>query len=347
MFDKIQGEYSPAGCGFWQANRIPRSDLHPPVRFLRWFAGDSEDNYYQRGNHEFTVGSVGYEFNTLGYRGPEFVREPGEAVAVFVGDSNTFGIGMPWEQLWTSIVTKHLEQRWGVPVRQCNLAWPGTGSDYAAMMIHQTIDVIKPDVVFILWSYTARLTWFPDPGHQVHFRAVAAEEHPPWASFAPTDQEHAAYLRLATQSQGFFNYIRNFHLVNSRLQQLGTAYYWGNQENLSIEILRHYLPLDGYVGRWTRMKSDFARDRLHAGEKSHARFAASVTEALDRGSVHRVEPAFGSEPLAVSPPHRIRPESIARFGNIPLLGRPIQSALTELKLRHRVRTMKRKDPFIY
>jgi len=347
VFDKDQSEYSPAACEFWQANRIPRSPLRPPVRFLRWFGCDSEDNYYQRGNHEFTVDSVGYEFNSLGYRGPEFVREPGEAVAVFVGDSNTFGLGTPWEQLWTSIVTRHLEQRWGVEVRQCNLAWPATGSDYAAMMIHQTIDIIKPDVVFILWSYTARLTWFPDPRRQVHFRAVAAEEHPPWASFAPTDKEHAAFLRLATDSQGFFNYIRNFHLVNSRLLQLGVPYYWGNQEILSTEILRHYLPLDGYVGCWTRVNSDFARDRQHAGLKSHARFAACVTEALDRDSVGQVEAAPGSKSVAVSSLHRVGPEPMARSGIIPFLARPIQTALTELKFRRRVRAMKRKDPFIY
>lgn len=347
VFDRDQGDYGPDACEFWQANRIPRSPLRPPVHFLRWFACDSEDNYHQRGNHEFTVDSVGYEFNSLGYRGPDFVREPGEAVAVFVGDSNTFGIGTPWEQLWTSIVTKHLEQRWGVPVRQCNLAWPGTGSDYAAMMIHQTMDVLKPDVVFILWSYSARLMWFPDPRRQVHFCAVTAEEHAPWASLMPTDKEHAAYLRLSTQSQGLFNYVRNFHLVNSRLMQIGVPYYWGNQENLATQTLRHYVPLDGYVGRWMRVSSDFARDRMHAGLKSHARFAANVTEALERDSLGRVGATPASKSLAVSSSHSRGPGPIVEPGNVPFLARAIQTAVTELKFRHRVRAMKRKDPFIY
>jgi hypothetical protein len=347
VFEKDQSEYSPAACEFWQANRIPRSDLRSPARFLRWFGTDSEANYYECGDHEFTVDSIGYEFNTLGYRGPEFVREPGEAVALFVGDSNTFGVGMPWEQVWTSIVTRHLEQRWGVPVRQCNLAWPGTGTDYAAMMIHQSIDVIKPDAVFVLWPATARLTWFPDPRRQVLFRAVAAEEHHPDESPAPKDKEHAAYLRLATPSHGFFNYIRNFHLVNSRLLQMEIPYYWGNVENLSTEILHHYVPLDGYVGRWTRVNADFARDHQHAGVKSHAGFAASVTEALERDSVRRVAAAPGSESLAVSSSQPIGPGRRTRSGNIPFLARPIQNALTELKFRHRVRAMKRKDPFIY
>jgi hypothetical protein len=346
VFEKAQSEYSPAACEFWQANRIPRSDLRPPASFLRWFGTDSEADYYQRRNHEFTVESVGYEFNTLGYRGPDFVREPGEAAVVFVGDSNTFGIGMPWERVWTSIVTRHLEELWGVPVRQCNLAWPGTGTDYAAMMIHQSVDTIKPDAVFILWPATARLTWFPDPRRQVHFRAVAAEEHHPDESPAPKDREHAAYLRLATPAQSFFNYIRNFHLVNSRLQQIGIPYYWGNIEDLSAEILGHYVPFDGYVGPWARVDCDFARDHQHAGLKSHARFAESVIEALDRNSFRRAVATPGSESLAVSSPHPTGPEQRARSGML-FLGRPIQNALTELKFRRRVRAMKRKDPFIY
>jgi hypothetical protein len=95
VFQGDEGKFAPSACEFWQANRIPRSPLYPHAQFLRWFGTDSQENYRSRGNKAFSVESVGYEFNSLGYRAPEFNRKPGEAVVIFLGDSHTFGMGMP------------------------------------------------------------------------------------------------------------------------------------------------------------------------------------------------------------------------------------------------------------
>jgi hypothetical protein len=123
MAGVVQGdesEFAPSVCEFWQANRIPHSPLYPRTQFLRWLLTDSEENYRKQGNKAFSVESVGYEFNSLGYREPEFNREPGEAVVMFLGDSHTFGLGMPWESLWTSLVRDRL-LRLGIPYYWGNL----------------------------------------------------------------------------------------------------------------------------------------------------------------------------------------------------------------------------------
>ena len=117
----------------------------------------------------FSVESVGYEFNSLGYRGAELEFRPGEKAVMFLGYSNTLGLGMPWEQLWTSLVTNQLQECWGVPVHQHNLGWAATGADYVAMMVHQAVEVLRPAAVFVLWSFVGRTMWFPDPRHQAHF----------------------------------------------------------------------------------------------------------------------------------------------------------------------------------
>jgi hypothetical protein len=325
-----ENKFAPAACELWQAHRIPCSPLYPRTRFLRWLPTDTEENYRQRGNKAFSVDSVGYEFNSLGYRGPEFDRQPGEAAVMFLGDSNTLGIGTPWEGLWTSLVTQHLEERWGMPVRQCNLAWGATGSDYTAMMVHQSIDVLRPNAVFILWSFVSRMTWFADTRRQVHFV-------PGWPPSADA-QEHAAYLRLATEAQGFFNYVRNFHLVHSRISQLGIPYYWGNLEQFSREMLAPYLPLDGYVGCWEAV--DAARDGWHGGLASHALFARRVISAMDQGTVSRAGEKAGSTASEVRASYPIEHR---RLSGTRLLGR----LLDGVRYRLRVRAMKRKDPFIY
>ena len=341
VFQGDEGKFAPSVCEFWQANRIPRSPLYPHAQFLRWFGTDSEENYRNRGNKAFSVESVGYEFNSLGYRSPEFNREPGEAVVMFLGDSHTFGMGMPWEMLWASLVTKHLEQRYGVPVRQCNLGWGGTGSDYAAMMVHQSVDVLKPDAVFILWSFISRMTWFADTSRGVHFV-------PEWVHNEYT-QEHSAYSRLATESHGFFNYVRNFHLVRERLLRLGIPYYWGTFEQFSREMLEPYLPLDGFAGCWEMR--DLARDGLHGGRESHAFFATSVVSTLARGTL--VWPRTNSEsPVetirSVPVPYGAISQRTSALDKIQLLvPRSIRKLIANLRVRRRLRAIKRKDPFIY
>jgi hypothetical protein len=260
---------------------------------------------------------------------------------MFLGDSNTFGLGTPLESLWTSSVVKHLEKRWGVPVRQFNLAWGGTGSDYTAMIIHQVVEVLKPNAVFVLWSFVGRLTWFADTRCQVHFI-------PEWIpdSYA---KDHSAYLRLATEPHGFFNYVRNFHLVNDRLLRLGIPYYWGHLEQFSVGMLAPYVPLDGFVGRWQIV--DFARDARHGGLRSHALFADLVISAIERERVgpnqirEERQALAASVPLALEP---VAPVGISRPRRLGTFGlRPIRQLINYVRLARRVRAMKRRDPFIY
>ena len=272
MFRGREERFAPEATEFWQSNRIPRSALLEKARHLQWLHGDSEENYRLRGNKDLTPESVSYDFNSFGYRSDEFELDRKACALVFLGCSNTLGVGIPFESLWTTLVTNHLENRWQRPVRQYNLAWSGTGSDYIAMMAHQCIELLRPNAVFVLWSYVNRLMWFSESNRQHYF----LPEH----TSTLLGDEHAAFLRLATEAQGFFNFVRNFHFVNDRLRRLDIPYYWGTIENFSNCMLGHYLPLDGFVGRWNRQ--DFARDGRHEGVKTHADFAAKVAGKTDK-----------------------------------------------------------------
>lgn len=343
MLSRDPTKYLPPASDLWQADRVPRSPLEPHVPFARWFATDTEANYYIKGNRAFSVESVSYEFNSLGYRGAEFEREPGGALVVFVGDSNTVGVGTPWDLVWTSVVTKHLEARWEVPVRQCNLGWKGTGPDYAAMIVHQTLETLKPDAVFILWPWIDRMSWFPQPHRQAHFMANFAGNLS--AQDAPA---HEAYLRLATESQMFFNYVRNCQFVAARLSAARVPYYWGNLEQLSPDLLRRYVPLQGYLGNWARIKSDPARDGSHAGVNTHANFAATVIDALDRDDLPPGRHGAGGPSVLFPSVSRRRPAASFSGSKVAaIVPDRLHSAVREFRLRRRVRSMKRKDPFIY
>ena len=187
-------DFAPNATEFWQLRKIPCTSLRGKVRSCRWLHSDSEANYVKRGNKEFSPDSISYEFNNFGYRSDEFDETGSTPALMFIGCSYTLGIGIPWGSLWTTIVTKHFETAWGLPVRQYNLAWSGTGGDHVAMVVHQCVDVLKPQAIFVLWSYINRLTWFETPHRRHHFL--------PNSSSIP-EAEHTALLRLSTDAHAF------------------------------------------------------------------------------------------------------------------------------------------------
>jgi hypothetical protein len=269
MFRGVESTLSPATCEFWQLNRIPYSPLPAGTRYARWLSSDSEENYKRRGNREFSPESVNYNFNSYGYRSDEFDVDRSPPAIVFIGCSNTLGIGIPFEALWTTIVTRYFQEQWKTTVLQYNLAWMGTGSDHVAMMVHQCIDLLKPAAVFVLWSYVNRMTWFADVKRRFHFLPDSTRYAPP--------KEHEAFLLLSTDAQAFFNYVRNYNFVYDRLFRRNIPFFCGNLEQFSIDTLRNYVPTDCFVGRWNRL--DAARDNQHSGVKSHADFAVRTIAA--------------------------------------------------------------------
>jgi len=269
------GQFAPDVSPYWQKGRIPPSPQYPDVAFRRWFSSDSRENYLARGNRDFSEESIGYEFNSLGYRGPELERADGEAAVLFLGDSFTAGIGLPWEGVWTTLLVERLALLWGKPVRQFNLAWPATSCDYPPMMVHQTVELLNPQAVFVLWTLRARITWFPDATRFVRLMPhyyFDNELH---------RKSHEAYLRLATPSNAFFNFVRNVLMVSERLARLDIPFYWGTVEPMSVDLLRAYLPIDGFIG--TLQPCDAARDNEHPGLRTHAHFADLAATAAARG----------------------------------------------------------------
>jgi hypothetical protein len=254
LFDGKEADFKPSAAEFWQHGRIPHSPLPKGRRSFRWLHSDSEENYRARGNKEF------------GYRSGEFDLSGSAAALMFIGCSNTLGIGIPWESLWTTLITKHFEQTWGVPLRQYNLAWSATGGDHVAMMVHQCVDVLRPRAVFVLWSYVNRLTWFETATRRYHFLPNLTTSVP--------EAEHSAFLRLSTSAQAFFNFVRNYNFVATKLESIGVPFICGILERFEVETLGYYVPLSPFAGRWRRL--DVARDNQHSGIKSHADFAENV-----------------------------------------------------------------------
>jgi hypothetical protein len=102
-----------------------------------WYQFNISNNYQKLQDYNWINANITYQFNSLGFRSEEFI----EKGIMFLGCSHTCGIGLPMNNIWTSIVAKELQ------LPQCNFGQGGTSSDTAFRMCLGYIEKIKPKIV--------------------------------------------------------------------------------------------------------------------------------------------------------------------------------------------------------
>jgi hypothetical protein len=87
--------------------------------------------------------NLSYRINSHGFRGEEMPTEPKKRSIICLGDSNTFGIGMPEGKLWSTRIGHTLK------VRSYNLGIPNGSLDSAFRVLMYWLPKIKPSHVFM------------------------------------------------------------------------------------------------------------------------------------------------------------------------------------------------------
>lgn len=133
---------------YWQ-QELPESDL-PKNQTLYWMYPDDEPGFAKNQTPGYTETSVTYRMNSHGYRGIEF-NEAADFKILVSGCSHTFGIGINEEDLWCNQFSQRIS---GAKVY--NLALGGRSPDYVVRSIYKTIDIIKPNLVMVMWPDQSR-----------------------------------------------------------------------------------------------------------------------------------------------------------------------------------------------
>ena len=142
---------------------------------------------------------ITYKTNAHGWRSREIDPASPNKKIMFVGCSYTMGIGLPYEDVWTSVATRHIEEALGEPVEQHNFGYGAHGNDFFAMVVHQVLPILKPDLLVVLFSDLSRRTVLPQvrPPDGVAARATCR--------MTPT-AVHGAYLRASERPQRFHGF---------------------------------------------------------------------------------------------------------------------------------------------
>ena len=99
---------------------------------------------------EYPVRDFDYQFNSWGFRGPEYEQYIGQPVNICLGDSFTVNLGGPIEHSWCSQLAKHFD------IPTVNLGMDGAGNDAIKLVYNHACKVFDVQDTFVLYSYFHR-----------------------------------------------------------------------------------------------------------------------------------------------------------------------------------------------
>ena len=108
--------------------------------------------------HAYPIQDFNYQFNSWGFRGPEYTQYIGKPVNICLGDSFTVNVGGPIEHGWCSQLALHFD------VPTLNLGMDGAGSDSIKLVYDRACEIFDVQNTFVMYSY-------------LHRRLVDVEDH--------------------------------------------------------------------------------------------------------------------------------------------------------------------------
>mgnify|MGYP000444994521 CR=1 FL=1 len=100
--------------------------------------------------HAYPIQDFDYQFNSWGFRGPEYTQYIGKPVNICLGDSFTVNVGGPIEHSWCSKLAQHFN------IPTLNLGMDGAGNDAIKLVYDRACDLFDVQNTFVMYSYFHR-----------------------------------------------------------------------------------------------------------------------------------------------------------------------------------------------
>ena len=99
---------------------------------------------------EYPIQDFTYQFNSWGFRGPEYVEHIGKPVNICLGDSFTVNVGGPIDHSWPSQLAEHFN------ISTLNLGMDGAGNDAIHLVYTRACKLFDVQDTFVMYSYLHR-----------------------------------------------------------------------------------------------------------------------------------------------------------------------------------------------
>ena len=292
----------------FQKNKIPiplsllgvRNTCH------NWYFDDSEQNFLKDPHPKYLNGFT-YKLNNHGYRCDDFDLENDKYKILTIGCSVSFGFGLPYDETYSHILCKRLSEKYNIDIKNYNLSYSSVSSDYISRVLFQTIDIINPNYVILLFPTFNRLEYGNIPMHVNLPEALDKYFKNNKPSKLIKKVEMCLDL-LDDNSYCFLNFVKNFNFIDEILKKRNLKWFWASwdetfkgvlHENDFLKNLKSYINLENsdfsesfiknlikelkYKPR--QNKNFLARDWVHPGKEFNQFFANYLYDRIIKENV--------------------------------------------------------------
>jgi hypothetical protein len=214
------------------------------------------------------TGLCTYTYNELGFRG-DSIKKEGFKVMSF-GCSNTEGVAVNDNETWPSQFTSLIPN--GV---NFNFGTGGRSNDFIVRCLLTYYDIIKPDLVLIMYPSPLRREIYTKDGGIEPFMPTTS-----WGYLKETDdgvktQEYLTYLQ--NDNEDAVNWYKNHLLIKYFLESKKCNWIWNGRELTSLDY-NEPNRFDGDFGRYI----DLGVDNHHPGPNHNKTYAHNLHDFISK-----------------------------------------------------------------
>ena len=231
------------------------------ISSYKWNIEDKKNKSFKTSGSDNT-GLCTYTYNELGFRGDSISKDGFKIMSI--GDSNTEGVGVNDHETWPSRFSKFIPNS-----VNHNLGMGGRSNDYISRCLLTYYDIIKPDLVLIMYTSPQR--------REIYTKDNGIEPFMPINSWGYLKDEEEGKLiqsnltEIQNDNEDFMNWYKNHLLIKYFLESKKCNWLW----NGFMQIPTNITEFNRYDALNKHMKGfvDYGVDRLHPGPRHNYEYS--------------------------------------------------------------------------
>jgi hypothetical protein len=235
------------------------------VSTYKWNIAERKNKTF-KGSGLDNTGKCTYTYNELGFRGDSPSKNGFKVMSI--GCSITEGVGVNDNETWPAQFCSHIEN--GVNL---NFGAGGRSNDFICRCLMSYYDLIKPDLVLIMYTSPQRREIYTKDGAIEPFIPTAW-----WGYMVETEdgKKIQKYLtELQNDNEDFINWYKNHQLIKLFLESKGCNWLW----NGFFGIPKEYEEFNRFDSEYVNY-IDYGVDNHHPGPTHNYQYSMELFEHI-------------------------------------------------------------------
>jgi len=239
------------------------------ISSYKWHLDERKNKSYTTSGSDNT-GLCKYTYNELGFRGDSINKKGFKVMSL--GCSLTEGVGVNDNETWPAQLCSHIDNSVNF-----NFGVGGRSNDFIVRCLLSFFDLIKPDLVLIMYTYKTRKEYYTKTNGIEPF--IPGQS---WGYLSETnDGKQVQYLKtmLQNDNEDYINWFKNHLLITNFLENKNVPFVWNDSLSKNSYTDKNKFDYEYYP--YVDLGADFA----HPGSEHHKKYAKNLYDYISKNNL--------------------------------------------------------------